>query len=201
MEEQVDQYEDVLGSYMVRLSSKSLSENDSQTISELLHCIGDFERISDHASNIMEAAQEMYEKGLKFSPQAKKELAIYRNAVMDILNAAENAFNNEDRELAKTIEPLEEVVDCLNAEVKSRHIKRLSDGKCTIELGFIFSDLCVNFERIADHCSNVGISVIQLHKEGYDTHEYILQLKRESNTEFNQQFEYFKGQYQLPQSM
>lgn len=200
MENQVDHYEDVLGSYLVRLSSKSLSVKDSHSIAELLHCIGDFERISDHASNIMEAAQEMNEKGIHFSEQAKKELSIYRKAVQDIVAMAENVFQTENVELAKKIEPLEEVVDCLNAEVKSRHIKRLSDGKCTIELGFVFNDLCVNFERVADHCSNIGLSVIQMQKSDYDTHEYILQLKRELNSEFSKEFEAYKGQYLLPKS-
>lgn len=198
LEEQVDHYEDVLGSYLVQLSSKNLSEKDSQTISRILHCIGDFERMSDHACNIMEAAQEMHEKDLVFSDSAKKELKIYRKAIRDIVTAAETVFKTEDIALAKQIEPLEEVVDCLNAEMKGRHIKRLSDGKCTIELGFVFSDLCVNFERIADHCSNIAISIIQLEQEGYDTHEYLLRLKRESNAEFNQQMERYKVEYMLP---
>lgn len=198
LEEQVDHYEDVLGSYLVQLSSKNLSEKDSQTISRILHCIGDFERMSDHACNIMEAAQEMHEKELVFSDSAKKELKIYRKAIRDIVTAAETVFKTEDIALAKQVEPLEEVVDCLNAEMKGRHIKRLSDGKCTIELGFVFSDLCVNFERIADHCSNIAISIIQLEQEGYDTHEYLLRLKRESNAEFNQQMERYKVEYMLP---
>lgn len=201
MENQVDHYEDVLGTYLVRLSAKSLSQKDSQTIAELLHCIGDFERISDHASNIMEAAQEMSEKGIKFSVQAQEELAVYKNAVRDIVGAAQTVIKTEDFALAKKIEPLEEVVDCLNAEVKNRHVKRLSEGKCTIELGFVFNDLCVNFERIADHCSNIGLSVIQLKDSSYDTHEYILKLKQELNSEFYQELGDLKGQYLLPQSM
>lgn len=198
LEEQVDHYEDVLGSYLVQLSSKNLSEKDSQTISQILHCIGDFERMSDHACNIMEVAQEMHEKGLVFSDKAKKELDIYRKAISDIVAAAETVFMTNDIALAKQIEPLEEVVDCLNTEMKGRHIKRLSEGKCTIELGFVFSDLCVNFERIADHCSNIAISIIQMEQKGYDTHEYLLRLKRESNTEFNQQMERYKAEYMLP---
>lgn len=201
MENQVDTYEDVLGSYLVQLSSKSLSIKDSHSIAELLHCIGDFERISDHASNIMEAAQEMNSKGIRFSEQAREELGIYKKAVHDIVTKAQKVFHSGNIEDAKKIEPLEEVVDCLNAEVKSRHIKRLSEGKCTIELGFVFNDLCVNFERIADHCSNIGLSVIQMQKSGYDTHEYILQLKRELNSEFSKEFEAYKGQYLLPKSM
>lgn len=199
MEDQVDHYEDVLGTYLVKLSSKNLSEKDSQKISQILHCIGDFERISDHASNIMEAAKEMHQKGVSFSVSAKQELDVYRKAVYDIVCAAEKAFVTEDVALAKQIEPLEEVVDCLNVEMKVRHIKRLSDGRCTIELGFVLSDLCVNFERIADHCSNIAISIIQLQQQkGYDTHEYLLRLKRESNTEFNQQMEQYKVEYMLP---
>lgn len=198
MESQVDQYEDEIGTYLVRLSSKSLSENDSHTISQLLHCIGDFERISDHALNIMEGVVEMHEKGLTFSKEAKEELQVYRKAVCDIVESAKEVFLSEDSEMAKRIEPLEEVVDCINADMRNRHIKRLSEGKCTIELGFIFSDLCVNFERIADHCSNIALSVIQYNKSEYDAHEYLLRLKSEKNTEFNSQFEDYKLQYLLP---
>lgn len=198
MESQVDHYEDVIGTYLVRLSSKSLNENDSYTISQLLHCIGDFERISDHASNIMEGVVEMHEKGLTFSKEAKEELNVYRKAVCDIVVSAKEVFLSEDSEMAKKIEPLEEVVDCINADMRNRHIKRLSEGKCTIELGFIFSDLCVNFERIADHCSNIALSVIQYNKSEYDAHEYLLRLKSEKNTEFNNQFEDYKLQYLLP---
>ena len=201
MESKVDRYEDELGTYLVKLSHKDISEADSHSLSIMLHCIGDFERISDHASNIMEAAQEMSEKGIKFSVQAQEELAVYKNAVRDIVGAAQTVIKTEDFALAKKIEPLEEVVDCLNAEVKNRHVKRLSEGKCTIELGFVFNDLCVNFERIADHCSNIGLSVIQLKDSSYDTHEYILKLKQELNSEFYQELGDLKGQYLLPQSM
>lgn len=198
MESQVDHYEDVIGTYLVRLSSKALNENDSYSISQLLHCIGDFERISDHASNIMEGVVEMHEKGLTFSKEAKEELYVYRKAVCDIVELAKEVFLAEDTEMAKSIEPLEEVVDCINADMRNRHIKRLSEGKCTIELGFIFSDMCVNFERVADHCSNIALSVIQYNKSEYDAHEYLLRLKSEKNTEFNSQFESYKLQYLLP---
>lgn len=199
MEDQVDHYEDVVGTYLIKLSSKSLSEKDSQTIAQLLHCIGDFERMSDHASNIMEAASEMHEKGIQFSEQAKNELLIYQNAVKDIVKLAKQVFVTEDAEQARQIEPLEEAIDYLNTQIKGRHIVRLGEGICTIELGFIFNDLCVNFERIADHCSNIGLSVIQVQKSKYDAHEYILRLKHETDSEFRQQFDLYKGQYALPQ--
>ncbi|SET32809.1 Na/Pi cotransporter family protein [[Clostridium] polysaccharolyticum] len=201
MENQVDHYEDVVGTYLIKLSSKSLTVKDSQAIAQMLHCIGDFERISDHASNIMEAAREMQEKNIQFSVQAKNELSVYQNAVKDIVKMAKKAFVTEDPELAKQIEPLEETVDYLNVEIKERHVARLGEGKCTIELGFVFNDLCVNFERIADHCSNIGLSVIQVQRSKFDAHEYIFRLKHEIDSEFRKQFDFYKRQYTLPQSL
>lgn len=198
MENRVDQYEDELGTYMVKLSSKNLSEKDSCTLSMLLHCIGEFERISDHAVNIMEAAKEMHTKGVNFSDKARAELKVFTRAVQDILNITLQVFEHEDIQLAATVEPLEEVVDFLNSEVKARHIKRLTKGTCTIELGFVLSDITTNYERIADHCSNIAVCLIQIAEKGFDTHEYIEMLKREENIEFKEKYKAYKSQYVLP---
>ena len=165
----------------------------------LLHLIGDFERISDHAVNIMEAGKEMHEKGLKFSEEAKVELAIFSRAVRDIINISIQVFEDQDKKLAVTVEPLEEVIDHLNEKLKKRHIQRLRDGICTIELGFILADVTTNYERVADHCSNIALCVLQLdNEENFDAHEYIDQLKREDNEEFREKYRSYKVQYKLP---
>lgn len=198
LERKVDRYEDELGTYLVKLSSKNLSEKDSCILTMLLHCIGEFERISDHGINIMEAAKEMHDKSLCFSEQAKEELGIFSKAVQDIINIAMQVFEQEDIELAATIEPLEEVVDYLNAEVKARHIRRLTQGACTIELGFVLSDITTNYERVADHCSNIAVCLIQLADKGFDIHEYIETLKKEDNVAFKEKYKAYKRQYVLP---
>ena len=198
IESRVDHYEDELGSYLIKLSSKNLSEKDSCTLSMLLHCIGEFERISDHAVNIMEAGKEMHEKGLDFSEKAREELSIFTRAVQDVVNITMQVFEQEDTKLAVTVEPLEEVVDYLNAEVKARHIKRLTKGTCTIELGFVLSDITTNYERVADHCSNVAVCLIQLENKGFDTHEYIEMIKSEENVAFKEKYKAYKKQYILP---
>ena len=194
----VDEYEDELGTYMVKLSGKSLSEKDNQTVSLMLHNIGDFERISDHALNIKNACQEMYEKQLSFSDKAKEELEVFSKAVRDIIEAAVKAFENNDSDTAVHVEPLEEVIDSLNAEVKKRHIKRLKKGKCTIELGFILSDITTSFERISDHCSNIAVSVLQIKDDSFETHEYLNTLKAKDNIAFNVEYEMVKARYELP---
>lgn len=162
LETQVDQFEDEIGSYLVKLSSRSLSERDSHTLSVILHCIGDFERISDHALHIMEAAREMYEKKLEFSDKAKKELQVFRRAVQDVLSITVQSFCEGDLEKARQVEPLEEVIDRLHIEIKRRHVKRLRKGKCTIELGFILSDITTDFERVSDHCSNIAVCLLEV---------------------------------------
>ena len=172
LEELVDHYEDEIGSYLVKLSSKHLSEKDSQELSVLLHCIGDFERISDHAINIMESAREMFEKELSFSKKAQEELAVFTGAVKDIVNTSILVFQEEDLKLASMVEPMEEAIDYLNSEIKKRHIKRLRKGKCTIEMGFVLSDITTNYERVSDHCSNIALCLLQLNEENFDTHEY-----------------------------
>lgn len=198
LEELVDHYEDGLGSYLVKLSSKHLTEKDSQELSVLLHCIGDFERISDHAINIMESAREMHEKDLYFSKKAQEELSIFTHAVKDIINTTIQVFQEEDLGLAGTVEPLEEVIDYLNAEIKKRHIKRLRKGKCTIEMGFVLSDLSTNYERVSDHCSNIALCLLQLNEETFGTHEYQVSISDKDNAKFKSEVKRLMTQYSLP---
>lgn len=198
LEDKVDRYEDELGSYMVKLSSRSLNEDDSKTLSILLHSIGDFERISDHAVNISDAAKEIFEKNMKFSEAAEEEIRVYIKALKDIINLANDAFVKEDIQMALKVEPMEEVIDSLNIEVKKRHINRLRKGVCTIELGFVFSDITTNFERISDHCSNVAVSIVQTKNDAaFESHIYLDQLKAE-NEVFKEKFEKYKDRYVLP---
>lgn len=198
LEEEVDRYEDELGSYLVKLSSRNLTEEDSHTLSMLLHCIGDFERISDHAMNIESDARKLYEKKLKFSDKAREEVAVFVEAVSEILNLSVRVFEEEDAKLAGDIEPLEEVVDRLNKKVRKRHVKRLRNGKCKIEAGLVLSDLATNFERVADHCSNIGICVIQVREDAFDAHEYLDTLDKGKDTYFNRKYVEYKNRYQLP---
>lgn len=198
MEDKVDKYEDEIGTYLIKLSSRNLSEKDSRTISILLHCIGDFERISDHAINIMEAAKEMHGKDLKFSEKAVVEIGIYTNAVKEIVSTSMQVFETENIDLASTVEPLEEVIDSLNEKLKKRHIKRLRTGECTIELGFVLSDIINNYERIADHCSNIAVWLLQSKEEGFDTHEYLDKVKHGDNELFKSQFIQFAEKYKMP---
>lgn len=200
LENQIDQYEDALGTYLVKLSGRELSIKDSRVLSVLLHCIGDFERISDHAVNIRDAAVEMHKKDLKFSEKAKQELRVFSNAIRDILDRAVMAFETGDVGLAKEVEPLEQVVDALNKEEKQRHINRLRTGTCTIELGFILSDISTNFERAADHCSNIAVCLLQVDEGGFDTHEYLDILKEENSEEFQHEYMELSERYALPES-
>ena len=198
LESDVDRFEDELGSYLVKLSSRNLSEKDSHTLSNILHCIGDFERISDHARNIKEAAQEMYQKKLKFSEKAQKELEVFERAIHDILKITMLSFTEDDLSLAKQVEPLEEVIDGLNLEIKQRHIKRLRKGKCTIELGFVLSDITTNFERVSDHCSNIAVCLLQVNEDEFDIHAYLDELKKEDNMDFAGKVMAYRERYQLP---
>lgn len=198
LENIVDHYEDEIGSYLVKLSSRHLTEKDSQQLSVLLHSIGDFERISDHAINIMESAKEMEEKELSFSKKAQEEVAIYTKAIKDIVNLSLRVFKEEDLQGAAVIEPLEEVIDYLSVEVKKRHMKRLRKGKCTIEMGFVLSDITTNYERVSDHCSNIALSLLQLNEGKFDTHEYQDNIIRKDNATFMAEVEQLKVRYQLP---
>ena len=197
MEAKVDRYEDELGTYLVKLSHKDISETDSHSLSIMLHCIGDFERISDHAVNIMESAQELYQKGLNFSDNAKKDLGVLGQAVEDIINTAYEVFDKQDMKLAEKIEPLEEVIDELSKEVKHRHIQRLRSGECTIEMGFILSDITTSLERVADHCSNIGVCVTQVSEDLYDTHSHLNTVKNQPDESFYHELEDARIKYQL----
>lgn len=197
-ENAIDLYEDSIGSYILKVASKDLSVNDSQIVSNLLHTIGDLERISDHAVNITEAAEEMHTKKIKFSPAALEEVGIMIKAVTEILNMTISSFMHSDVALAKDVEPLEDVIDGLRTELKNRHVKRLRDGICTIELGFILQDLLTNFERVSDHCSNIAVCLIQIKENSMDTHEYMNELKKLDKSDFMDEFNAYKNKYALP---
>ncbi|ABX43185.1 Na/Pi cotransporter family protein [Lachnoclostridium phytofermentans] len=198
-ENRVDKYEDVLGTYLVKLSSKELSLSNSNSVSMFLHSIGDLERISDHAVNILDLAKEINQKSINFSKDAQDGLNVMTNAVIDILNMTIKAFVTDDLELAKQIEPLEEVIDLLRKELKDRHIRRLQKGQCTTELGFVYTDILTNFERVSDHCSNIAVSMLQLNENSFDTHEYLHDVKFKGERYFTEQFEANKKIYALPE--
>lgn len=199
-EDAIDNYEDVLGSYLVKLSSKTLSVSDSKEVSKLLHCIGDFERIGDHAVNIYDVAKEMHQKKISFSTQAKKEIKVITDALSEILDITITAFNNNDYSLADKVEPLEQVIDGLSDKLKKRHVARLREGECTIELGFVFSDLLTNYERVSDHCSNIAVCMIQVNKESFETHEYLHEIRGYEFGQYRSEYESFKNKYILPEN-
>ena len=171
-ENRIDKYEDKLNAYLVRISKHSLASKDNRTVSKMLHCIGNFERIGDHAVNIMESAHELHEKGLHFSGDAANELRILCDAMMKTLSMAYSSFEKDDLIIAHQVEPLEEVVDTLNIELKNRHIKRLQEASCTVELGYVYQDLLTNIERISDHCSNIAGAMIEI-DEHENIHKYL----------------------------
>ncbi len=197
LENKIDVYEDKLSIYLTKLNSTNLAYNDSQNVSTLLHCIMDFERISDHAVNVVESAQEMNRKEQHFSKKAEEEMQIYGNAVEDILTRTMEAFVSRDEKKILTIEPLEEVIDKINKDVKKRHIKRLRKGKCTIELGLILSDVATNYERVSDHCSNIAVCLIQMQDSELEAHSYMNHLKDGEDLSFEKQVEVFAEKYNL----
>ena len=198
IEAKVDRYEDELGTYLIKLNQKDLSLEDSHSLSIMLHCIGDFERISDHALSIMKSAREMAAKNAVFSKQAVQELHIMEKAVGDIVDKAYTVFATQNITLAEEIEPLEEVIDELSRELKRRHINRLRAGECTIEMGFILSDITTSLERIADHCSNIGVCVTQVREDLYDTHSHLDGVKNAPGNLFRKELETVREAYVLP---
>ena len=198
MESKVDRYEDELGTYLVKLNNKDLSEKDSHSVSIMLHCIGDFERISDHAVNIMESARELHEKNLSFSPEARTELQVLASVVGRIVDTAYDVFDKQDMNLTRDVEPLEEMVDELSREMKRRHVNRLRSGECTIEMGFILTDLLTSLERIADHCSNISVCVTQVRENLYDTHSHLESMKNEPDDAYYNRLEELQKEYVLP---
>lgn len=198
-EDIIDQYEDRLGTYLIQISKNKLQSRDSHTLSVLLHSIGDMERISDHAVIIADAAKEITEKKLSFSESAKKELAVFSTAVKEVVQITMDAMNHENVAVALDVEPLEEVIDDIRDEIKKRHVDRLREGKCTIELGFILSDLMTSYKRIADHCSNISICLIQAENDEFGRHAYLNSLKGEENKQFQKKFRNYAGKYTLPE--
>ena len=196
LESRIDKYEDKTSTYLVRIAEQQMSSKDSKVVTELLHCIGDIERISDHALNIAEAAKEIHDKQVTFSDKAKADIAIITKATQEILDLAIQALVNDDVEIAKSVEPLEQVIDRLKRKIKNGHISRLRQGDCTMELGFILSDLLTNFERISDHCSNIAVCFIEIANDSFETHEYLSQVKS-GGEEFNQMYEEYKQKYYI----
>ena len=199
LEQSVDRYEDELGTYLVKLNNCDLSQSDSRTLSILLHCIGNFERISDHAVNITDSLTEMNQKDLHFSKKALEEMEVFSKALKDIVEATCTAFVEADLEKARRIEPFEQVIDGLSIELKQRHVHRLRKGKCTIELGLILEDIITNYERISDHCSNIAVCMIRVNEDGFDTHEYLDVVKEEKAPWFEEEFYALSRKYALPE--
>ena len=193
----IDRYEDKLGTYLMKITSKSLSQSQSEEVSKYLHTISDFERISDHALNISEAAKEIHDKDLQFSPEACHELDVIESAVREILSIAVGAFVENDPQRAARVEPLEEIIDGLCDEMKSHHVDRLQSGNCTLNLGFVFNDLLTNYERVADHCSNIAVAIIELESDSFDTHEYLNSVRAMKSSSFARYYEEYKQEYHL----
>ncbi len=197
LESMIDKYEDKTSSYLVKIAGNQMSLKDSKVVTELLHCIGDIERISDHALNIAEAAKEVHDKGITFSDKATADLEIITAAVDEILGLSVDALVNEDLEKASFVEPLEQVIDKLKRVIKNGHISRLKQGDCTMELGFILSDLLTNYERISDHCSNIAVALIELDHNEFVAHKYLKQLKSSHEQHFEDAYQSYGQKYKI----
>ena len=195
-EDETDKYEDMLGTYLLKLGAEPLSDENSEEVTELLKLIGDFERIGDHAVNVIESAEELHEKQLEFSRSAKNELSVMSSAVCEVLDLAVKAFADNDAQAAKAVEPLEQVVDDLKNELRTRHILRMKKGECSIEAGFVWSDLLTDLERASDHCSNIALCVLDMKKHTLSAHE--TQHEREDVPEFSDQYRRYSEKYALP---
>ena len=193
----VDKYEDKLSTYLVKLASRNLTDKDSTAVTELLHIIGDLERMSDHAVNLLEVAEEMKDKNIEFSEGAKKDIDTIRDAVCDIMKLTVSSLKNNDLESAKLVEPLEQVIDRLKRKIKASHIQRLKEGHCTVEYGFVLSDMLTNFERISDHCSNIAVCMLEIAHGSMDTHEYLTHVKVDGENDFAERYEEYKAKYSI----
>ena len=196
IEHQLDDAEDKLGTYLVKLSSSALSEKDSQVVSKMLHAIGNFERLGDHALNLKDCAVEMHEKGLSFTDEAKKELGVLSAAIREILEITNRAYSENDITMARQVEPLEQVIDGLITGIRSNHVRRLRQGECSIEMGFVLADMLTNFERVSDHCSNVAVAVIEVEHNAFDTHHYLQDIKR-TDVDFQHAYANYMEKYTL----
>ena len=197
LEKLVDKYEDKASTYLVKIAAANISGKDSKVVTELLHCIGDIERISDHAVNIAEAAQEMYEKDVSFSEKAQKDIGIITNAVLEILDISVDALVTDNLDIAAKVEPLEQVIDRLKRKIKNGHITRLREGSCTMELGFILSDILNNYERVSDHCSNIAVYLIEIDNDSFETHQYLKDIKNNGDSTFEKLYEEYKQKYAI----
>lgn len=197
MEGKLDIYEDQLGTYMVKLSKRGASDSDSKRIAKILHTINDFERIGDHAENLVGVAREMHDKGIVFSHEAKAEIEKLSAALHEILDMTAKAFKTSDVQLASSVEPLEQVIDKLISEIKNRHIERLQKGNCTIELGFVLTDLLTNYERVSDHCSNVAVAVLESKHGTFETHEYLNNIRSDGTGSFGRLYEEYSERYSI----
>ena len=195
LENRIDHFEDKIGTYVVQITNRNMLENDSAKMSIILHSINDLERISDHAVNLKQSAKEMKDKGLKMSFEGSSEIMYLRRAVTDLVNMTVQALSHNDKELAKEIEPLEEVIDDLSDELKRRHVIRLKEGKCTIEMGFVLTDMTTSLERIADHCSNIGVSILESSEEDMGRHAYLHSMKKEDTENFQDRYEHYREMY------
>ncbi len=197
IEDLVDRYEDKLGTYLIKLNTNELSKQQNESVSKFLHTLSDFERISDHAMNLGTVARELKEKQIRFSPDAQKELKTLTAALNEILSLAFGAFVEEDMEKAHLVEPLEEQIDVLCDEMKLRHVDRLQKGVCSLSQGFVFNDILTNFERVADHCSNLAIAMIELETDSFDTHDYIINLKALHSQQFEEMVQLYAEKYKI----
>ncbi|HBI85161.1 MAG TPA: Na/Pi cotransporter [Ruminococcus sp.] len=196
-EDLVDQYEDSLGTYLVKVTGTALNHAQTLECSLYLHTVADFERVSDHAVNIQQVALEIHEKAVKFSPDAKEELTVIDRALRKIVEITFESFRTQNLELAYRVEPLEEVIDSLCQTAKLNHVARLQTGICTLQQGFVFNDLIGNFERVADHCSNIAVALIELHEDAFDTHKYLNTIKSRSDSEFRKMYEEYSAEYEF----
>ena len=204
LENITDQYQDALGSYLVKLSGEKMNHADNRTLNNLLYTISDIERIGDHAVNLAEAAREMAEKKVNFSAAAKEELLVLEQAVLDMLAKTAMAFEYTDLQRAMKVEPHEEVIDVLVREIKSRHVRRLRDGKCTVEYGFVLDDLLTSYERIADHCSNMAVEMLQSAEDKMEVHEYLNALRAgelDESAKYKQRIGEYAERYQFPEEV
>ena len=197
LEGMVDKFEDKTSTYLIKIAAQQMSAKESREVTELLHTIGDVERISDHALNIAEAAKEIHDKEITFSEQATKDIAVITSAATEILSLTISAFIEENIDALKNIEPLEQVIDDLKRKIKNGHISRLRAGDCTMELGFILSDILTNYERVSDHCSNIAVCFIEMSHDSFQTHEYLNNLKENETQEFSETYKMYKEKYRI----